>query len=169
MRTLSRSDTKRRALDLSQSSVSKEFWSWINSFKCHCTCLPPLQSDDTIVTDDSVKADMFDKYFYSVFTNEDITNLKMLENSSTCLCSIIKSVSFTPEEVHYELVNLDVSKACGPDHIIITPKLLKLSADFISGPLSQLFNHSMSSGTLSKDWRTANFVPIHKKGERCLV
>jgi len=131
------------------------------------TYLPPLQSDDAIVTDDSVKADMFNKYSYSLFTNEDITNSKMLENSSTYLCLIIKPVSFTPKEVYYELVNFDVSKACGLDHI--TPKLLKLSADFISGPLSQLFNQSMSSGTLPKDWTTANIVPIHKKGEHCLV
>jgi len=81
---------------------------------------------------------MFNKCFYSVFTNEDITNSKMLENSSTCLCSIIQSVSFTLEEVHYELVNLDVSKASGPDHI--TPKLLKLSADFISDPYIRLYD-----------------------------
>ena len=27
----------------------------------------------------------------------------------------------------------------------------------------------MSSGTLPKDWTTANIVPIYKKGERCLV
>ena len=64
-------------------------------------------------------------------------------------------------------IKYDTSKACGPDHI--TPKLLKLSAEFISGPLSQLFNQSMSSGTLPKDWTTANIVPIYKKGERCLV
>jgi len=62
------------------------------------------------------------------------------------------------------------SKVCGPDRI--TPKALKLSAEFISGPLSQLLNQSMSSGTPPphpKDWTTANIVPIYKKGERCLV
>ena len=61
---------------------------------------------------------------------------------------------------------LDVSKACSPDHI--TPKLLKLS-DFINGTFSQLFNQSVSSGTLPRDCTTAITVPIHKKGERCLV
>jgi len=27
----------------------------------------------------------------------------------------------------------------------------------------------MSSGTLPRDWTTANIIPVHKKGERCLV
>ena len=167
VRTLTRSDTKKRALNLSQTPTVKKFWSWVNSVKRHRTCLPPLQLDATVVTDDCTKANMFNNYFYSVFTNEDTTHLKALENSLTFLSSIIHSVNFTSEGVYYELVNLDVSKACGPDHI--TPKLLKLSADFISDPLSRLFNQSMSSGTLPKDWTTANIVPVYKKGERCLV
>ena len=78
---------------------------------------------------------------------------------------IIQSVHFIPNDVYHELVNLDVSKACGPDHM--TPKLLKLSAEFISEPLSKLFNLSMSSGSLPRDWTIANVIPIHKKGERC--
>ena len=61
----------------------------------------------------------------------------------------------SPEEVYYELVN---RKFCDPIHI--TPKP---SAEFISGPLSQLFNHSMPPETLPIDWTTANIVPVYKK------
>ena len=165
---MTRCETKKRAIDLSQSSSTvKRFWCWVNSVKHHRTCLPPLKLQDATVTDDHSKADMFNKYFYSVFTHEDTSNLRALETSSFALSSIIQSVNFTPIDVYQELVNLDVSKACGPDQI--TPRLLKLSAEFIAEPLSQLFNQSMSSGTLPRDWTTANVVPIYKKGERCLV
>ena len=165
VRTMTRCETKKRAIDLSQSSPTiKKFWSWVNSVKRHRTRLPPLHSENTIITDDCAKADVFNKYFYSVFTDENTSNLEALQSSLTFLSSIIQSVTFTSEDVYYELTNLDTSKACDPDHI--TPKLLKLSAEFISGPLSQLFNQSMLSGTLPKDWTTANIVPIY---ERCLV
>ena len=83
------------------------------------------------------------------------------------MSSINHSVNFIPNDVYQELVNLDISKVCGPDHI--TPKLPKLSAEFIKEPLSQLFNPSMSAGTLPRDWTTANVIPIYKKGESYLV
>ena len=162
--TMTRYETKKRAIDLSQSSTIKKFWSWVNSVKHHHASLSPLHSENTIITDDCAKADMFNKYFYSVFTDENASNLEALQSSLTFLSSVIQSVAFMPEDVYYELTSLGTSKACGPDHIIP-----KLSAEFISDPLSQLFNQSMSSETLPKDWTTANIVPIYKEGERCLV
>ena len=86
---------------------------------------------------------MFNKYFYFVFTNENTSNLKTIQSSLSFLSFVIQSVNFTPEDIFYELTNLDSSKACGPDPI--TQKALKLSAEFISGSLSQLFNQLMSS------------------------
>ena len=159
---MTRCETKKTATDLLQSSSTvKRFWCWVHSVKHHCTCLPPLKLQDAAVTDDHSKADMLNKCFYSVFTHEDISNLKALETSSSALSSIIQSVNFTPNNVYQELVNLDISKACGLDQI--TPRLLKLPAEFIAKPLSQLFSQSMSSRTFPRDWTTANVVPIYKK------
>ena len=64
-------------------------------------------------------------------------------------------------------MNLDISRACDPDHI--TPRFLKLSAELISELLSQLFNQSMLAGTLPRDWTTVNVIPVYKKDEHCLV
>ena len=122
---------------------------------------------NSTVTSTHAKADIFNKYFYSVFTHEDTSNLDTLRNSISFLSPIIQLINFTPNNVYNELVNLDAGKACGPDNI--TPKLLKLCAEFICEPLSQLFNQSMSSGTLHRDWTAANITPIYKKGERCLA
>ena len=35
-------------------------------------------------------------------------------------------------------------------------------------PLSRLFQLSLSSGALPRDWVTANVVPVHKKGDKHL-
>ena len=68
VRTMTICETKKRAIDLSQSSPTiKKFWSWVNSVKHHCTSLPPLHSENTIITDDCAKADMFQQIFLFCF------------------------------------------------------------------------------------------------------
>ena len=55
VRTMTRCETKKRAIDLSQSSPTiKKFWSWFNLVKRHRTSLPPLHSENTIITDDMI-------------------------------------------------------------------------------------------------------------------
>jgi len=41
-----------------------------------------------------------------------------------------------------------------------------LTAESLSGPLSYLYS---KSGTLPRDWVTANIVPVHKKSDRCVT
>ena len=125
---------------------------------------------NSTVTSAHAKADIFNKYFYSVFTHEDTSNLDTLRNSISFFPPLLNQSTLHQAMFimnYHELANLDTGKACGPDHI--TPKLLKLCAEFICEPLSQSFNQSLSSGTLPRDWTAANITPIYKKGERCLV
>ena len=56
-------------------------------------------------------------------------------------------------------MNLQKDKACVPGY------LLKIGADFLAVPLSKLFQLSLSTGTLPRDWVTANTVPVYKKGD----
>ena len=71
---------------------------------------------------------------------------------------------FTPDVIYQELLHLNVSKVCGPD--LLPTLTLKKAAEFICLPLYNLFNQSMSSGQLPRDWVTANIVPVHKKGNK---
>ena len=52
---------------------------------------------------------------------------------------------------------------CGPD--CVPAYLLQIGADFLAAPLSKLFQISLSSGILPRDWVTANIVPVYKKGD----
>ena len=101
-----------------------------------------------------------------VFTSEDCTNLPSLRESIHFYPKLIDTIKFTPENVYEELVNLQRDKACGPDSI--PAHLLKVGADFICSPLSRVFQLSLDSSSLPRDWITANVVPVHKKGDEHL-
>ena len=141
----------------------KQFWRWINTVKGYRNPIPPLHDSGNTITKDFDKATLFNRYFCSVFTKENTSNLDSLTSESSHP-TIIDSISITPEEVHAELCHLSVNKACGPDNI--TSFLLKNAADYISIPLCHLFNKSLSTGTLPFDWVSGNIVPIHKCNDK---
>ena len=100
-----------------------------------------------------------------MFTKENTSNLHLLK-PALVHPTIIDTIEISSSDVYEELHHLDVSKACGPD--LLTPFLLKLTAEYISVPLSQLFNKSIISATLPSDWISANIVPIHKRKDKHL-
>ena len=102
----------------------------------------------------------------TLFTTEYCSGLQSLCESVKFNGKLIDSVQFTPENVYEELKSLQRDKACGPDNL--PSQLLQVAADFISLPLSRLFQLSLSSGALPRDWVTANVVPVHKKGDKHL-
>ena len=65
------------------------------------------------------------------------------------------------------LKNIDVNKSPGPDGI--AGIVLKKCASNLSYPMSILFDISFSTGQLPSDWKLANVVPVHKKGDKSNV
>ena len=154
------------ALSVSYSANAKKFWNFVNSVKGFHQSPPPLSISGNHVSDDVEKATAFNQYFNSVFTTENCSGLQSLRESVKFNGKLIDSVQFTPENVYEELKSLQRDKACGPDNL--PSQLLQVAADFISLPLSHLFQLSLSSGALPRDWVTANVVPVHKKGDKHL-
>ena len=76
----------------------------------------------------------------------------------------IKNVLFNPDDVHNLLCTIDPAKSSGPDNI--PGRLLKEGAPWIAEPLARLFNMSMSSGQLPREWTRGNVTPIFKKGSK---
>ena len=63
------------------------------------------------------------------------------------------------------MCKIDPSKAFGPDDI--PGRLLKEGAPWrLAEPLTQLYNLSLQSGVLPRDWRRANVTPVFKKGDK---
>ena len=66
------------------------------------------------------------------------------------------------EYVLKELLRIDCKKAVGVDGI--HNKLLKLAAAYIAEPLIDLFNATLQTSLIPKDFKTARITPIHKGG-----
>jgi len=126
-----------------------------------------LHHDDGPVLEDSAKTDILNNYFQSVFTNEDVSNLAHLRKSLNFVPSLISFMELDPIVVCDYLSAIDNSKACGPD--FITGNLLRFCAESLSVLLSYLFAQSLKSGTLPRDWASANIVLVHKKGDKCVA
>ncbi|KAI8480025.1 hypothetical protein Bbelb_422330 [Branchiostoma belcheri] len=64
------------------------------------------------------------------------------------------------------LQGLNPSKASGPDQI--PPWFLKLTVSEIAPVLTNIFQHSLNTAEIPKDWRDANICAIFKKGDRAV-
>ena len=63
--------------------------------------------------------------------------------------------------------NLDPNKATGPDGI--SPRILKEAGSTIAPSLTRLIKLSLQTSKISKQWKQANVVPIHKNGKKDLL
>ena len=75
----------------------------------------------------------------------------------------LDSIIVTPEEVRDTIKSLPTGKAAGPDPL--NNRLLKELTQPLALPLSDLFNFSLSSGSVPHIWKQANVTPINKKND----
>ena len=79
----------------------------------------------------------------------------------------MEDIVVTKEGVTKRLKGLNPSKALGPDEL--HPRVLKEFATEL-GPISaHLFQQSIDSGDIPKEWTLANISPLFKKGDRPLA
>ena len=103
---------------------------------------------------------MFDDYIASVYSRDEADKDPTKEADEP----ILTELTICDAEVSYMLKSLDTAKAIGPDSL--PAKLLKETADVITPSLCGLFNKSISSESLPDEWKTANIVAVHKKGDK---
>ena len=73
-------------------------------------------------------------------------------------------IDFSSTRIQQLMNNINVNKSSRPDQI--PGIVLKKCAQSISIPLSNLFNNIYYSGNVPLEWKQANVVPIHKKGDK---
>ena len=101
-------------------------------------------------------------YFASVFVSEDCSMPTLDSNSFPDISPLL----IHDEGVANLLSSLDDHKASGPDEIPTT--LLKKLATVISPVLTRIFQASLHQCLIPMDWKSANVVPVFKKGERSI-
>ena len=115
------------------------------------------------VTEDTEKANILNKYFISVLTEEpDILN-SLPDVPDANPQHILEDFTITSDIVRKKLLRLKANRASGPD--LISVNVLRYCPNFAL-PLTLIFNNSVQTGTLPQDWRDAHVSPIHKKGSR---
>ena len=62
------------------------------------------------------------------------------------------------------MLRLKEDKSPGPDDL--HPMLLKKCASAMAIPLSKIYNKSLNTGTVPKEWKLANVTPLFKKGKK---
>ena len=129
--------------NLAEISKHIDLVSSTKSIICH-TLIGDMNLDSVNWSENSSSSPLH-RQFLNIFDNHNLTQLINLPTH----------------------LNIDINKSAGPDEI--SGIVLKNCAYTLARPLSIPFNLSFSMGTVPPDWKLANVVPVHKKGDKCDV
>ena len=148
-------------LEPNLKSNPKRFWSFIKS-KTGGGSIPAKVNWNTEYADIPYnQANLFNKYFHSVFTKSNDMTEEYAANVST---SVFSKLDINEHEVLQILLGLDTNKAVGPDKL--SPYFLKTFAEELHSSLCNIFRKSLDSGRIPSDWLKANVIPIHKSNNK---
>ena len=138
---------------------NKRLGALIKSKKHDHLGVAPLREGNIIYCYPMQKADILNRQFISVFTDDTKTSITDLGPSQY---PRMKDIAVSCEGVVKLLKNLNPHKAAGPDEI---PLMLNMDAeDEIAPANTLLFQASLNQGNTPSTWRKALVVPILKKG-----
>ena len=153
--------------DVSCTGTMKKFWSYIKSKKTDYNGISSLKQDGKLITEPKQKANTLNTQFQSVFSEPSTISSSTFTNEnymSDTEYPTMPDLEITSQGIAKLLLNLDPSKAAGPDEL--KPRLLKELALEISPILCLIYQKSLDTGEVPTDWRTAHVSPIYKKGSK---
>ena len=137
------------------------FYSFVNKKMRRRSDVGALKTaNNELVTDDVSKANLLNKFFASVCTQDD-GNLPYIDRAVPDDIEL-SGVTFTSESVLKAIAKIKGNASSGPDGL--PPHVLKKLAPSISGPLSVMFTAFLSVSKLPRQWKTAVVTPVYKKG-----
>lgn len=117
-----------------------------------------------LVTDESLLASSFNKFFCSVYTNDDGKQPNFAISQDV---PKISDLMITEEGVLSLLLKIDIKKSPGIDCIPNT--FLVRYAEWCSKYLSLILKKTLSTAELPRDWKRAKVVPIPKAENPSLI
>ena len=150
-------------------SNTKRFWS-LFKFTSNSHSVPNKMSwkrdEGTVIAENPEDvANLLNNFFFSMF-NKPLSqeDYDAHPASTTTFCDPISDINISPDDVQRALLSLDDNKATGPDKI--PAKLFRCCAPYISSSLADLFNRSLTSGSVPAEWKVSNIIPIPKGGQK---
>ena len=98
-----------------------------------------------------------------MFIKSEYSQVPLLDRSAP----FMKDIVVTKEGVTKLFKGLNPFKALGPDEL--HPRVLKELATELGPIFVHLFQQSIDSGEIPKEWTLANISPLFKKGDRSLA
>ena len=96
----------------------------------------------------------------SLLSNNSVLPTNLPQLTSKCL----DSIHFSSSDIVKIISRLDPNKAHGHDMLSI--RMIKLCGNSICKPLSIIFKDCLSEGKFPYEWKKANVVPVHKRGNK---
>ena len=148
----------------SQKLGSRDFWrtarSVLNKGK---SAIPPVLNGPEVLSSASDKAKLFAENL-SLNSNLDHSGISLSVFPSTTNLKL-HNIPVTPKMVRRVVMNLDLSKASGPDCIPVV--VLKNCEPELSYILAELFNKCLKESYFPDCWKVSSVVPVFKNvGER---
>ena len=118
-----------------------------------------IKDDGSILTDDTDKANEFNRYFASVRVadNGHLPVYNSLIDDQNCLTSLV----IEEPDVLLAINSMKSSLSCPDD---LPPTMFKKLKYVIVRPLTVVFNQLLSVAAVSAEWKKAVIIPVLKKG-----
>ena len=143
----------------------RDFCRYINSQKKDTQGISPLKRKNGkgVAQSDLQKAEEFNGQFTDVFSKNEHTQVPLLDRSAP----FMNDIAVSKDGVIKLLKDLNPSKALGPDEL--HPRVLKELAKELGPVFAHLFQQSIDTGEIQKEWSLANICPLFKKSDRSLA
>ena len=146
-------------------ATPRDFYRYINSQKKDTQGIPPLKRKNGkgVAQSDLEKAEEFNGQFTDVFSKNEHIQAPLLDRSAPFMNDMVVS----KDGVIKLLKGLNPYKALGPDEL--QPRVLKELAAELGPVFAHLFQQSIDTGEIPKEWSLANICPLFKKRDRSLA
>lgn len=140
---------------------ANSFWSFIRSKADQGAIPKEMHLDANWASDGTGIANIFAKYFSSVFNPATLSPHHQFTFDKSVNLS---GIHISPSEIQTALLELNINKGAGPDGI--PNRILKLCSYSLYLPLNLIFSQSLNSGIFPKLWKVLHVCPIHKSGSK---
>ena len=146
----------------SDKGNTRKFYAYVNSKKTVKSTVGPLIHDGVKTDDPKEMANILNKYFASVFVEEDTESLPTISEANV---EPLENIYFDQSKIKKKIEKLKDGSAPGPDGISVI--FLKKTINVTSKVLKIIFEKSFQTSSVPKDWKSANITAIFKnKGKK---